>query len=152
MVDRNELFEKLKAWIPQLPVVTQEAHRFGGTEFQVEGLEFMHHHGPSFLDIRLSKNDQATTLKNGTALPHRFAPQAGWVSFRLEKAEDLDPAKKLIQPRLRKRKDQYGSSPNERPIETWVTSSSKATSKSLRFWRGIPYHLVNVFSEKLITP
>src|SRR5713101_5271088 len=97
MVDRNELFEKLKAWILQLPGVTQEAHRFGGTEFQVEGLEFMHHHGPSFLDIRLSKSDQATALKNGTALSHRFAPQAGWVSFRIEKAEDLDPAKRLIQ-------------------------------------------------------
>jgi hypothetical protein len=97
MVDRNELFENLKTWIMQLPNVTQTAHRFGGTEFQVEGLEFMHHHGPSFLDIRLSKNDQATALKNGKALPHRFAPQAGWVSFRIEKAEDLDSAKKLIQ-------------------------------------------------------
>ena len=97
MVDRNELFESLKSWILQLPGVTQAAHRFGGTEFQVEGLEFMHHHGPSFLDIRLSKGDQATALKNGIALPHRFAPQAGWTSFRIEKAEDLDPAKKLIQ-------------------------------------------------------
>jgi hypothetical protein len=72
-------------------------HRFGGTEFQVEGIEFMHHHGPSFLDIRLSKSDQALALKARTALPHRFAPQAGWVSFRIEKAEDLDPAKRLIQ-------------------------------------------------------
>jgi len=96
MVDRNELFENLKTWILQLPGVTQAAHRFGGTEFQVEGLEFRHHHGPSFLDIRLSKGDQATALKNGIALPHRFAPQAGWISFRIEKAEDLDPAKKLI--------------------------------------------------------
>jgi hypothetical protein len=57
----------------------------------------MHHHGPSFLDIRLSKGDQATALKNGAALPHRFAPQAGWVSFRIENSEDLDAAKKLIQ-------------------------------------------------------
>jgi hypothetical protein len=97
MVDRDELFENLKTWILQLPGVTQAAHRFGGTEFQVEGLEFMHHHGPSFLEIRLSKNDQATAMKNETALPHRFAPQAGWVSFRIEKAEDLDRAKKLIQ-------------------------------------------------------
>jgi Family of unknown function (DUF5519) len=96
MVDRNELFENLKKWILELPGVIQAAHRFGGTEFQVEGLEFMHYHGPSFLDIRLSKNDQATALKNGTALPHRFAPQAGWVSYRIEKAEDLDPAKRLI--------------------------------------------------------
>ena len=96
MVDRNEVFENLKTWILQLPGVTQAAHRFGGTEFQVEGLEFMHHHGPSFLDIRLSKSDQTTALKSGTAIPHRFAPQAGWVSFRMEKAEDLDSAKKLI--------------------------------------------------------
>ena len=59
----------------------------------------MHHHGPSFLDIRLSKSDQATALKDGTALPHRFAPQAGWVSFRIEKAEDLDAAKVTIEER-----------------------------------------------------
>ena len=97
MVDRNELFENLKTWILQLSGVTQAAHRFGGTEFQFEGLEFMHHHGPSLLDIRLSRNDQAMALKNGTALPHRFAPQAGWVSFRIETAGDLDPAKRLIQ-------------------------------------------------------
>ncbi|SRR6266705_50019 len=97
MVDRNELFESLKTWILQLPSVTQTTHRFGGTEFQVEGLEFMHHHGPSFLDIRLSKSAQPTALKNGKALPHRFAPQAGWVSFKIEKPEDLDDAKKLIQ-------------------------------------------------------
>ncbi|HZF21238.1 MAG TPA: luciferase family protein [Dongiaceae bacterium] len=97
MVDRNELFDDLKSWILQLPGVTQATHRFGGTEFQFEGLEFMHHHGPSFLDIRLSKNDQAAALKTGTALPHRFAPQAGWVSFRIEKPEHLESAKKLIQ-------------------------------------------------------
>ena len=57
----------------------------------------MHHHGPSFLDIRLSKSDQAVVLKSGTAIPHRFAPQAGWVSFRMEKMEDLESAKRLIQ-------------------------------------------------------
>jgi len=97
MVDRNELFEDLKSWILHLPGVTEATHRFGGTEFQVEGLEFMHHHGPSFLDIRLSKNDQAAALKSGTALPHRFASQAGWVSFRIEMPGDLESAKKLIQ-------------------------------------------------------
>src|SRR5437879_10538009 len=96
MVDRDALFENLRGWTLQLPGVIQEAHRFGGTEFQVEGLEFMHHHGPSFLDIRLSKGDQETELNNGTALPHRFAPQAGWVSFRIEKPEDLEGAKRLI--------------------------------------------------------
>ncbi len=97
MLDGEELFEELRSWILQLPGVTQASHRFGGTEFQVEGLEFMHHHGPSFLDIRLSISDQAKALKNGGAIPHRFAPQAGWVSFRLENAEDLEPAKRIVQ-------------------------------------------------------
>ena len=96
MVDQNELFENLKMWILQFPSVTQAPHRFGGTEFKVEGLEFMHHHGPAFLDIHLSKNDQATALRSG-AIPHRFAPHAGWVSFRINNPEDLDGAKKLIQ-------------------------------------------------------
>ena len=96
LLDRDKLFEDLKRWILQLPSVTQASHRFGGTEFKVEGLEFMHSHGPSFLDIRLSKTEQETALKGGKAIPHRFAPQAGWVSFRIEKAEDLGPAKALI--------------------------------------------------------
>ena len=96
MVDQNDLFENLKTWILQLPGVTQAPHLFGGSEFKIEGLEFMHHHGPSFLDIRLSKNDQATALKSGRAIPHRFAPQGGWVSFRIERPEDLESAKKLI--------------------------------------------------------
>jgi len=97
MVDRNKLFEDLKTWRRQLPDVTEATHRFGGIEFKIEGLEFMHHHGPSFLDIRLSKTDQAKALEDGKAIPHRFAPQAGWLSFRIEKANDLGPAKELIQ-------------------------------------------------------
>ena len=97
MVDQNELFKDLKAWILQHPNVIPAPHRFGGTEFKVDGLEFMHYHGPSFLDICLSKSDQATALNKGTAIPHRFAPQAGWVSFRIEKSEDLESAQKLIQ-------------------------------------------------------
>jgi hypothetical protein len=46
MVTMDELFDEPKPWILQLPGVTQATHRFGGTEFKVEGLEFMHHHGP----------------------------------------------------------------------------------------------------------
>lgn len=90
MVDLDRLFEDLRSSILQLPGVTQATHRFGGTEFQIDGLEFIHNHGPSFLDIRLSKSDQEMALKDRTALSHRSAPHAGWVSFRIEKPEDLD--------------------------------------------------------------
>ena len=87
----------LKVWILQLPDVVEAPHRFGGTQFQLNGLEFMHFHGDTFLDIRLSMEDQATMLKLRTVIPHRFAPQAGWVSFRIEKDEDVGRAKKVIE-------------------------------------------------------
>jgi hypothetical protein len=38
MLDRDKLFEELKSWMLQLPGVVPAAHRFGGTEFQVEEL------------------------------------------------------------------------------------------------------------------
>jgi len=44
----------------------------------------------------ISASQRVIKQQSGTAIPHRFAPQAGWVSFRMEKAEDLDSAKKLI--------------------------------------------------------
>jgi luciferase-like monooxygenase len=97
VIDQSSAYTGLKMWILRLPGVKETPHRFGGTEFQVDGLEFMHSHGPSFLDIRLSREDQAAQLKNGSVLPHRFAPQAGWVSFRIDKTEDVELAKKIIQ-------------------------------------------------------
>jgi len=64
----------------------------------VDGVEFMHSHGPSWLDIRLSKGDQASALKTGEALPHRAQVHAevGWVSLRIENSQDLANAKKVI--------------------------------------------------------
>ena len=88
--------KSLQDWILQLPNVAKASHRFGGTEFQVHGLEFMHSHGASHFDIRLSKEDQERMLKEGKAEPHRFAPQAGWVTFRIRSEGDVEAAKELI--------------------------------------------------------
>ncbi len=66
MEELDSSYRTLKTWILQLPGVTTHPHRFEGTEFQVEGVEFMHSHGSSLLDIRLSKDDQARALKEGT--------------------------------------------------------------------------------------
>ena len=87
----------LEDWILQLPNVTKAPHRFGGTEYQVHGLEFMHSHGPSYLDIRLSKEDQGRVLREKKAEHHRFAPQAGWVTSRIRSDEDAENVKDLIQ-------------------------------------------------------
>ena len=99
MEDGSSTYESLRAWILQLPGVREAPHRVGGVEFQVDGVEFMHAHGPSWLDIRLSKEDQTSVLKAGLALSHKAEvhAQAGWVSFQIENRRDLMNAKKVIQ-------------------------------------------------------
>jgi hypothetical protein len=91
------LAEYLQDWILQLPNVTKASHRLGGTEFQVNGLEFMHTHGTLQLDIRLSRQDQERVLQEGKAEPHRFVHhEAGWVIFRIRSEDDTETAKELI--------------------------------------------------------
>jgi len=99
MEDKSPAYDRLKAWILQLPGVTEAIHRLGGTEFRVNGVEFMHSHGTSWLDIRLSKEDQSSVLKDGQALRHRAEvhDQAGWVSLRIESSKDLTNAEKVVE-------------------------------------------------------
>ena len=57
---------------------------------------FMHIHGSGHCDIRLSKADQERVLAERTARPHRWAPEAGYVTFVVRQHEDLEPAMDLI--------------------------------------------------------
>lgn len=88
--------QPLRSWVGGLPGVTKAPHRFGGVEFQVHGLEFMHFHSEAHLDIRLSKEDQARVLNEGKAERHRFAPEAGWVTVRIRSQTDAENAKEVI--------------------------------------------------------
>ena len=99
MEDKSSAYDRLRAWILQLPGVTENLHRLGGTEFRVNGVEFMHSHGPSRLDILLSKDDQSSVLKAGQALRHRadVHDQAGWVSLQIESSKDLTNAKRVVE-------------------------------------------------------
>ncbi len=36
-------------------------------------------------------------MREGRAEPHRFAPQAGWVTFRIRGDGDVEKAKEIIQ-------------------------------------------------------
>lgn len=78
-------------------MVTKAPHRFGGVELQVHGLEFMHFHGDTHLDVHLSKADQAKVLEEGKAEPHLFAPEAGWVTVRIRSGRDFENAREVVQ-------------------------------------------------------
>ena len=57
---------------------------------------FMHIHGHGHCDIRLAKADQERILAEGKARPHRWAPEAGYVTFLVDDEKDLEPATELI--------------------------------------------------------
>ncbi len=92
------LYEDLRTWILRLSGVVEAQYKLGGTAFKVEGVEFMHFHGFSWMDILLSKNDEIGVLKTGLVLRHRAQvhDQAGWVSLRIEGSNDLANAKRVI--------------------------------------------------------
>jgi hypothetical protein len=87
----------LKEWLLRLPDVVEAQHSFGGTEYQVNGRQFMHNHGPKYLDIHLSREDQERVIREGKAERHRFTPErTGWVTFQIRSAGDVETAKELI--------------------------------------------------------
>jgi len=97
--EKISTYESLRVWILGLPRVSEAPHKLGGTAFQVDGVEFMHSHEPSLLDIRLSKKDQFSLLKAGQALRHRAQvhDKAGWVSLGIERSQELANARKVVQ-------------------------------------------------------
>lgn len=64
--------------------------------FFVKGKMFMHIHGHGHCDIRLPKDDQERVLAEGKARPHRWAPEAGYITVIVQEEGDLEPAMDLI--------------------------------------------------------
>ena len=97
MKTSKELNQELRQEILALPGVTEQ-QRFGIHEdaFFVGKVMFMHIHGHGHCDIRLAKEDQARVLADGRAKPHRWAPEAGYVTFIVDEEKDLEPAMELI--------------------------------------------------------
>jgi len=97
MKSQANLHQELRQKILGLPDVT-ERHSAGIHEdaFFVGQTMFMHIHGHGHCDIRLSKVDQERVLAEGKARPHRWAPEAGYVTLIVKREEDLERAMELI--------------------------------------------------------
>jgi hypothetical protein len=64
--------------------------------FFVGNIMFMHIHGYGYCDIRLPKDVQQQVLAEGKARRHRYAPEAGYVTFVVHNENDLEPAMELV--------------------------------------------------------
>ena len=97
MKSPEELHQELQQRILSLPGVTERQNAgIHDDAFFVGRTMFMHIHGKGHCDIRLSKADQERVLAAGKARPHRWAPQAGYVTSMVNDEADLEPAMELI--------------------------------------------------------
>jgi len=92
-----DLHEELRQKILDLPGVTERQNAgIHEDAFFVGRTMFMHIHGAGHCDIRLSKADQGRVLAEAKARPHRWAPEAGYVTFAVRNQKDLEAAMDLI--------------------------------------------------------
>jgi hypothetical protein len=97
MKSRVELQQELRQRILDLPGVTERQNAgIHEDAFFVGRTMFMHIHGHGHCDIRLSKSDQERVLAEGRARPHRWAPEAGYITSVVDDEKDLEPAMDLI--------------------------------------------------------
>jgi hypothetical protein len=97
MKSRTELHHELRQKILKLSGVTERQNAgIHEDAFFVGRTMFMHIHGHGHCDVRLPKGDQERVLAEGKARPHRWAPEAGYVTLIVKDDEDLDRAMDLI--------------------------------------------------------
>jgi hypothetical protein len=90
----NKLNEQMSAW----PRVSAHAHRFGGKEFRVGNAEVGHVHNSGEVDIPFPRAFHDELLARGLAEQHRWAPNTGWVTFRVRGETDIEHAVWLMRP------------------------------------------------------
>ena len=97
MKSRAQLHHELRQKILNLSGVTERQNAgIHEDAFFIGGTMFMHIHGHGHCDIRLSKGDQEQVLAEGKARPHRWAPEAGYVTCLVNDDKDLERAMDLI--------------------------------------------------------
>ena len=88
--------EQISSYIRSLPNVERKYDPMSEEAYFYGLRNFAHFHGPQHIDIRLSKPQQEEALRIHMAIPHQYAPQAGWVSCIIETKEQANNTKRLI--------------------------------------------------------
>jgi hypothetical protein len=76
--------------------VESRPHRFGGTEFRVEGKEMGHMHGSRLADFPFPMSIRNQLVRDGKAEPHHVLPDSGWVSYWIGDDRDAEPVISLF--------------------------------------------------------
>lgn len=81
--------------------VSVQPHRFGGVEYVIGRREIGHIHGDHLVDIPFPKKVRDEIIQAGRASPHHLLRDSGWVSFYLNRPEDVQQAIALLEENYR---------------------------------------------------
>ena len=83
----SNILESIQKEILSWPLVTAEAHKFGGIEFRLNKREMGHIHGERLVDLPFPKKIRNELVSSGRVSPHHVLPQSGWVSYWINNGE-----------------------------------------------------------------
>ena len=93
------IIETIKKEILSWPYVTAQPHQFGGIEFRLNKREMGHIHGDRLADLPFPMNIRNELVNSSRASPHHVLPQSGWVSYWIERGEDIPAVIELFRMR-----------------------------------------------------
>ena len=88
--------DQIRGEVAAWPGVTTAPHRFGGVEFRVGRREIGHLHGSHLADLPFPVRVREGLVSEGRAEPHHVLPASGWVSFRIQRRQDVAAAVDLF--------------------------------------------------------
>jgi hypothetical protein len=87
---------KIRREIGAWPEVTESAHKLGGHQFDWHAEELGHIHSNGVADVRLTPSEKDDVLSKGLAVPHHVAPKSSWVTFLIERGDQIDAVANLF--------------------------------------------------------
>ena len=87
-----ELLKRLEETVASWPRISVHAHRFGGREFRFANAEVGHVHYRGIVDIPFPRSIRDALLTEELAEEHRWVPNSGWITFRIQSEKDLQHA------------------------------------------------------------
>jgi hypothetical protein len=92
----REYKDDLVATVGEWDGVEPGPHRFGGTEFLLDGREVGHIHNFGLLDVPLTRPLGEAVVAAGAASNHHVLPKGGWVSTFVDEPADKSHAAALF--------------------------------------------------------
>ena len=84
-----DVLNRIKSELIGWPGVASGPHRFGGSEFRVNGKEMGHVHGAKFADLPFPMNIRNRLIEAGQASVHHVLPNSGWVTVPIKDEADI---------------------------------------------------------------